>query len=912
MRITWDLEGNSLLNDDSVDYTSSPYKLKDSFKMHCIVLEDHSTGDIYAFYDGPKYLLDGRPYKEWDKDLKCYYTLSNYKPKEYTKFGMDYFPQFLKDYKVESAVSHNGINYDHLVCKLFFQGMDYDVAYQGTPGNWGGQEMEIIDTLVMSKTLNPDRYGGHSLDALSKLAGVRKVDFRPHIKDGSDKFKTFAADMLYYCIYDVLSLTSVYNMLEKEKSKWDKWEDALELEHNTAYVITGQEHRGFRFDIALAEKNIRELDNLMAECKKKADPYLPMKVPTKTFLASVTPPKRQFLKTGKPSSYLEKFADKHGGSIQGQYPDYTMTVFGKTYQLPLPDQPLVTSVKAELDDSVAIKEWLVSLGWRPSEYKEKELTMKSGSKRDKRSPEDLAKTIDDYVEQTLNSNFCADRCALLDVSPEGLKAKLNAHKNNRPLKVPTNPNYTVGQDKEECPMLEEVREKFPHAREAIDYLTYKHRRNSILGGGMSWEDRNKADKGYIPKVRADGRIGTPADTQGAGSTRFTHRDVSNIPRTTSLYGEPMRALFGVQRGMYQIGYDFDSLEAKVEAHFCHPWDYTGDTTETKQYVQSLIQEKPNDCHTILSKKITALLGRTFERGPSKNVKYGCLPVDNTEILTDKGWVSFGDFSNNTHRVVGYNKDLNRTQMCEATKEWFYKDADVIITGAGDWVIESTENHRWYGYLENLRGKKGPIVTETLNLGGDFSVLVLSDYLKVEGEGSVHQDIQDSLCKGHVKKPTRYFSRIESRKTDVFCLTTELDSFVIRQNGIITITGNCSYNAQPPRIARTVGCSIKDAKVIFDAFWDQAISLKVLKEKMIRWWEKQGDKKFLLGIDGRKLSIRSKGNVINSAFQSTGVICAKRAMVIHYRRLKITGKICDFFKDDWKNSSFCQQMIAYHK
>ena len=123
---------------------------------------------------------------------------------------------------------------------------------------------------------------------------------------------------------------------------------------------------------------------------------------------------------------------------------------------------------------------------------------------------------------------------------------------------------------------------------------------------------------------------------------------------------------------------------------------------------------------------------------------------------------------------------------------------------------------------------------------------------------------------------------------------------------------CSYNAQPARVAKTVGCDLNTGQIIFDAFWEQAFPLNELKEKMQRYWETTGQKKFLLGIDKRKLPIRSKGNVINTAFQSAGVICAKRAMVIHEQKLKTDGLIIDFWRDDWKNKEFVQQLIAYHK
>ncbi len=127
---------------------------------------------------------------------------------------------------------------------------------------------------------------------------------------------------------------------------------------------------------------------------------------------------------------------------------------------------------------------------------------------------------------------------------------------------------------------------------------------------------------------------------------------------------------------------------------------------------------------------------------------------------------------------------------------------------------------------------------------------------------------------------------------------------------------CSYNAQVKRVAKTVGCTLEEAQIIFDAFWKQAFPLRQLKEAMQRYWENKGGKKFLLGIDGRKLPIRSKGNVINTAFQSAGVISAKRAMALHDRMLKAEGLSVDFFTEDWKarladGGDFCQQLIAYH-
>lgn len=122
----------------------------------------------------------------------------------------------------------------------------------------------------------------------------------------------------------------------------------------------------------------------------------------------------------------------------------------------------------------------------------------------------------------------------------------------------------------------------------------------------------------------------------------------------------------------------------------------------------------------------------------------------------------------------------------------------------------------------------------------------------------------------------------------------------------------SYGCQPPKLAKMLGCDLGTAQMVFDGFWDAAKPLALLKEALTKYWETTGKKTFVLGIDKRKIPTRSKHALVNSLFQSAGVICAKRAMVIHDRKLKEHGLLVDFFKDDWKTKQFCQQLIAYHK
>lgn len=727
---TFDIEGNNLLNQQTIDYNASPYCLTSAFKMHCVVAEEHGTGKLIAFYDGPTYVFDGRRYEETDGKHK--YILEDYAPEEYEHRPLSEFPEWVSSGAVSKIVGQNIINFDLLATKLYF-GLDYTVEAD----SWAGLPVEIEDTMILSKVLNPDRLGGHSLDNLSSKTGVKKIAFRKNIHQ-DERFKFFAADMLYYCFYDCKSNTKVYEMLMKEWGDW-KWDDAYRLEKAVADIITRQEHRGFKFDMELAQQNIEFLDKALEERRQRVEPILPPKMATKTYLKGFIPPATQFVQSGKPHANIVKFCAKHGGEVEERDDSYYTNLYGKEYRLPIPVEPVCDLyVPSTLNDTTHIKDWLVGLGWFPSEYKEKDLSVKTG--KIKRTQQEIWKAIDGYVEQTLSTNFKNDRCDHLGVEAYKLKEKLLKFKEGRAIKVLTNPSFTKGQEKEICPNLIALVDKFPYAKDIVEYLTYKHRRNSILGGGALWdEDEDDFEKGYVASVRPDGRIPTPAATCDAATSRMKHRLVANIPRVTSLFGHEMRAMFGVDRDkFFQMGYDFDSLEAREEASYC--WKYDSD----KDYCNSLLQDKPNDVHTKMAEKISAIIQRDFGRAPAKSVKYGA-----------------------------------------------------------------------------------------------------------------------------------------------------------------------TYGAQGAKIAKTIGCDLKTGDQIFSAFWEAAAPLNALKLKLAAYWESTG-KKFVLGLDGRKVPTRSAHAILNSLFQSAGVICAKRAMVIHDRLLKENNLSVDFFKDDWKNRTFCQQLIAYHK
>ena len=94
----------------------------------------------------------------------------------------------------------------------------------------------------------------------------------------------------------------------------------------------------------------------------------------------------------------------------------------------------------------------------------------------------------------------------------------------------------------------------------------------------------------------DKRIPTPAIEIGASTNRYRHIGVCNIARASSIYGKEMRSMFGCGDGMLQLGFDFSSLEARIQGHYILSF-------EGEELAEQLLASKPNDIHTLNAKKL---------------------------------------------------------------------------------------------------------------------------------------------------------------------------------------------------------------------------------------------------------------------------------------------------------------------
>ena len=127
-----------------------------------------------------------------------------------------------------------------------------------------------VDTLVMSRLLNPQLDGGHSLKAWGKRLGFDKMDFDVTDFDGG-----LTQEMKDYCVRDVEVLELLHKHLEHEFSQWSDATQSLELEHRVAMYMAQQERNGFMLDQRYCTELLTEMRNRMLDITMEMQEVFP-------------------------------------------------------------------------------------------------------------------------------------------------------------------------------------------------------------------------------------------------------------------------------------------------------------------------------------------------------------------------------------------------------------------------------------------------------------------------------------------------------------------------------------------------------------------------------------------------------------------------------------------------------------
>ena len=134
---------------------------------------------------------------------------------------------------------------------VFHNGIGFDVPVINRLLGYTINEKDVVDTLIVSRLINFEISGGHSLDAWGKRLGLHKGDFK-------DFAGGLTKEMEDYCINDVAVTVKLF---ERFKSViMDKqWAKALRCEHDIQIVCEQMRRNGFAFDADTAEKMLVEI-----------------------------------------------------------------------------------------------------------------------------------------------------------------------------------------------------------------------------------------------------------------------------------------------------------------------------------------------------------------------------------------------------------------------------------------------------------------------------------------------------------------------------------------------------------------------------------------------------------------------------------------------------------------------------
>lgn len=205
----------------------------------------------------------------------------------------------VKEY--DQIIGHNIIGFDAPVLRKLW--------------NIGIPKSKAVDTLILSRLLNPQLEGGHSLRSWGQRLGSEKIEFEDY--DGG-----LTPEMQKYCIQDVELTTKLFKHLMHHFTHWKDSTTSILLEHEIAVICRNQEENGFKLDRSSAETLRAQLSDRMGVIEDNVQ--------------SIFPPIIE-----------ERWSEKTGKRLKDK-----VTVFN-------------------LASRKQISERLMTLGWKPTKHTEK-------------------------------------------------------------------------------------------------------------------------------------------------------------------------------------------------------------------------------------------------------------------------------------------------------------------------------------------------------------------------------------------------------------------------------------------------------------------------------------------------------------------------------------------------------------
>lgn len=739
-----DAEANGLL--DEVD------------QLHVILFKEYKVDNWNIFLD---------PNREgYDQALKFINSKGcNFKIRTFDELN-DWFKT-----EPRSIAIHNLFGYDLRLFKKML-GTQYDMF--GDPkcmGTLNGKQVNLFDTLSMSRTLYPDRplprgcpemvknpvtgkmkpVGPHGLEAW----GMRVANQKVAIEDwrGLPLWKycdriiedVIINEMVWTALVEEIACDGklvddkrfMYKDEEKDKDakkyKLINWKNALRRGMLTDYLMIEQEIQGVTFDEEAALKLRDRIDTMMRDIEGDVEPHLPKKEMAKS--AQPTFPSKPFKGDGSLSGTGWKWLEKLGYNINWEALDFK----GPPAKAFKADGSLTAAAIKYCNDHGIEDEAIMPQFIRDQNDKQTTLIPLS--------PEDMARAMLDLKNQTMPDIMIPMRIGNQDdvkkflIRDAGWKPTLWRSK-----------DVTKDQFKKQRPDNEVdglVREYI----EQLDQVEYRDLILDYLGITLkAWQDKEKMYKLLRRKAR-----GLPTSPQ--------LKDMSGL---------------------------CPNLE-KVDGHMA------------KQIVKWL-----------------SLRNRRSVLDPLKEDK------------VDTGWLNHPRLRIDGKLPARYSGITNTGRRKHTIVANVPKPDEKVLLGKEMRALFKASEGKYQVGIDgsNLEGMIAAWGAYEFDGGAYLRIMEMEDAHKRNAEA-------------YTKAAGKPVSRGEGKG----------------------VTYGIMYGAQAAKIASMLGISLEKAQAVIDAFWDSNIGLKGRKEALEKFWELTG-KRFIYGLDGRKIYTRSKHSLLN-AYQQNG-------------------------------------------
>lgn len=587
-------------------------------RFHCFVFKPYRNNVFHIFSDRDR----------WDDRIKGIIE-SNYMNYQFNWGFIEDVVDFLKRDDVTVLSVHNGFGFDLEAMKKMLD-IQYSISSNSSeelPDRLNGKPVYIIDTLAVSRCLQPDRempagcptrvynpvteewdtIGPHGFAAW----GYRVAKAKPAIHDWKNDA---LVNYINRCVEDVGIGERVWDALKVEAS--DKaigsngWKDALRMSRRAFFDFCEQERTGAVLNVEKAERLLTRIDKEMDEIEESVNSMFREHGVMRVLPKSQQPnyPKTTFKKDGSIAVHAVNWCIKMG--IPEDCMKDTLITINKAISLGNGDEELSKYVLKDpvtIKNQDAIKEYLYTNGWSPTMWRMKNLMVDQKTKKPY-SEEKTNELIAEYIQEVKESIYKEDILEELGWtggrSPELLSTEtFRKFVKENARSLPSTPQIrdTFGKI---CENLEELDGEL--AKNIVRWLSLRNRRNVILSEkGTGWLAH--------PRLKVDGRI--PARQSGTTNThRWKHSVIVNVPKPEPkvVLGYEMRDLFCAPPGYLCIGWDSSALENRVAGHYAAEFDGGA-------YAETLMH---GDSHKVNAANYSIAAGKEITRSKGKNVTYG--------------------------------------------------------------------------------------------------------------------------------------------------------------------------------------------------------------------------------------------------------------------------------------------------